>query len=78
MVTFGRVIMKQIQTFITNYPDSSFDKSINSLLAKVKNPVIHTNINKGYFVVLVEYETTSPENENPNHYANVYDHFIYN
>jgi hypothetical protein len=74
--------MKQIKTFITNWPGDN-DKEINKFLAQVKNPKITPMINKGYYVVAVEYEVindnlTTIENENPNHYANVYDHFIYN
>jgi hypothetical protein len=74
--------MKQIKTFITNWPGDN-DKEINKFLAQVKNPKITTMINKGYYVVTVEYEVindnlTTIENENLNHYANVYDHFIYN
>ena len=74
--------MRQIKTFITNWPGDN-DKEINKFLAQVKNPKITPMINKGYYVVAVEYEVindnlTAIENENPNHYANVYDHFIYN
>ena len=47
--------MRQIKTFITNWPGDN-DKEINKFLAQVKNPKITPMINKGYYVVTVEYE----------------------
>lgn len=69
--------MKQIKTFITNWPGDN-DKEINEFLAKVKNPKITPMINKGYYVVTVEYEVVSDnvENSDPAHYARVYEQFI--
>ena len=69
--------MKQIKTFITNWPGDN-DKEINDFLAKVKNPKITPMINKGYYVVTVEYEVindnlTAIKYKNPCHYASVYE-----
>ncbi len=66
--------MKQIKTFITNWPGDN-DKEINEFLAKVKNPKITPMINKSYYVVMVEFDDSDyeTENSNPYHYAKMYE-----
>lgn len=69
--------MRQIKTFITSWPGDN-DKEINKFLTEVKNPKITPMINKGHYVVTVEYEMednslTAIENKNPCHYASVYE-----
>lgn len=64
--TFNRNFEEEVNDFLAEHPDAQVTYSTAC------------SEHQYYLTAFVEYEITSPENENPNHYANVYDHFIYN